>query len=353
MTHSQQHMLEALMLAELGRNTVAPNPMVGCLIVKDGEIIGRGWHEKPGGPHAEVMALLEAGDRAKGASVYVNLEPCSHHGRTPPCVEALIKAQVAEVHFPFIDPNPKVSGQGLATLHAAGIKTFVGEYAAEARKLNEIFLHYIEHKRPFVIAKWAMSLDGKLVTAPSDSRQITGSKAQSHLHGIRQSISAILIGAETARTDNPQLTSRLPNAMAQPVRIVLNASANLPLDLKLFSNELPGKTLVVTSPQASILWCQQLIERGIEVIKLSADAEGRIELMPLLEELGRRELSSLLVEGGPQILKSFMVQGLVNKVYAYMAPVIISELPIKQKVVWEQIEACGDDYFFAANLRKE
>ncbi|MDF2940796.1 MAG: ribD [Gammaproteobacteria bacterium] len=353
MKNSNSYMLESLKLAEQGRYSVAPNPMVGCLIVKNGRIVGQGWHEKPGAPHAEIHALQEAGLEAKGAIAYVNLEPCSHHGRTGPCVDALIEAEVAEVHFPFIDPNPLVAGQGLKKLESAGIKVVVGECEKEARKLNEVFLHYIVHKRPFVIAKWAMSLDGKLITQPGDLRQISGKISQTHLHHIRESLSAILIGSETARKDNPELTVRLENAKRHPVRIVLNASANLPLDLKLFSSKLPGKTIVVTSQNAPMDWCLQLKDQGVEVLGLPLDSQGHISLPDLLEELGRRELSSLLVEGGAQLLASFFKQALVNKVYTYLAPVIINELPIKQKLTWEQMEQCGEDYFFSASLTKD
>jgi len=352
MADSLYYMQEAIKLAKQGRYTVAPNPMVGCVIVKDSQIIGRGWHERPGGPHAEVNALKEAKDNAQGSIVYVSLEPCSHYGRTPPCVEALIHAKVSEVHFPFIDPNPKVSGQGLSRLKSAGIKVIIGECEAEARKLNEIFLHYIKHKQPFVIAKWAISLDGKMVTQAFDNRQITGLEAQKHLHDIRQALSAILVGSTTALYDNPMLTSRLAHAKNQPLRIILNASGNLPLHLKVFDQSLPGKTLVATTKQAPKIWCEELLKRGVEVLTLPTH-NNKIDLLALLDELGRREISSLLVEGGQSVLNSFFSQGLVNQVYAYLAPCIISELPNKLKLAWQNIEQCGEDYFFSASLNKE
>lgn len=355
MTDSPSHsyMSEALELARFGRATVSPNPMVGCILVKKGRVIGRGWHQRAGEPHAEVYALREAGLQAIGATAYVTLEPCCHFGRTPPCTQALIEAGVKTVYAACLDPNPLVAGKGMQALEAAGIEVHVGPLELEARQLNEIFFHFIQTRRPFVIAKWAMSLDGLTVTHPEDSRQISGPQSQEHTQQIRQVVDAILVGSQTALRDNPQLTARTTDgglALKQPLRLILCSQGGLPLDLKLLDGSLPGKTMVVTTKAAEASWCQALEKRKVEVLCLPADEKGQVSLQALLDWLGQNNLTSLLVEGGRRIHASFFEQGLVNKVQMYLAPLIIASLKQKKMLPSLEMGRLGHDYSFSVNL---
>ncbi|MCZ7568641.1 MAG: bifunctional diaminohydroxyphosphoribosylaminopyrimidine deaminase/5-amino-6-(5-phosphoribosylamino)uracil reductase RibD [Ardenticatenaceae bacterium] len=359
---------EALRLAARGRGTTAPNPMVGCVLVRDGEVVGRGWHERTGEPHAEVFALREAGTRAEGATAYVTLEPCSHFGRTPPCADALIAAGVREVHVAILDPNPLVAGRGIERLRAAGLAVHLGELEADARRLNEVFIHFITTRRPFVIAKWAMTLDGRIATRTSHARWISGPAARAHVHETRQEVGAILIGRGTALADNPALTTRLPHESdavpRHPLRVVLDSRGTLPLTLRLFDSALPGQTLAATTAQAPLPWLDALRHQGVEVLVLPADATGRVALVPLLAAIGRREISSLLVEGGAAVHASFFAQGLVNKVHAYIAPKLVggrdapgplggagvATMDEAVRLSWRAIERVGDDLFATADV---
>src|SRR3990167_880600 len=336
-THTY-YMALALQLAEQGRATVSPNPMVGCVIVKNSHIVGQGFHQCAGEPHAEVIALCAAGAESAGATVYVTLEPCCHYGRTPPCIQALITARVDKVYVACLDPNPLVAGKGVAALQAAGIAVEVGMGEQAAQRLNEVFFHYITYKRPFVIAKWAMSFDGKTVTNQQDSRYISHKDSLRHIHHLRQHVDAILIGAHTARQDNPQLTARFTADAKQPLRIILSSHDDLPVDLKIFDAHLPGKTVIATTAS------KQESMQHHEVIILPADNTGRVSLMHLLEELGKREITSLLVEGGMTVHASFFNANLVNKIHVYLAPVIIGALPVKQPVKNVHCEQVGRDF---------
>jgi diaminohydroxyphosphoribosylaminopyrimidine deaminase/5-amino-6-(5-phosphoribosylamino)uracil reductase len=349
----QLYMTQALALAEKGRFTVAPNPMVACLLVKNNEVVGQGFHQKAGAPHAEVLALEEAQEKAKGATAYVTLEPCCHQGRTPPCTAALIKAQVKEVYVATLDPNPLVWGKGVEALEQAGIVVKQGLLEGEAKKLNEIFFHYIKTKRPFVLVKWAMSLDGRTSTHPQDSRQISSQESQRHTHALRQAVDAILVGSQTAIHDNPQLTARAFTEeliQKQPLRIVLDSKGSLPLNLKLVNGSLPGKTLVATTAASEEGWRKSLETQGTEVVVLPEDELGRVSLPALLACLGKKEISSLLVEGGETIHASFFKEGLVNKIQVYLAPAIISSLIKKQFLSQLNCEALGQDFSFSATL---
>jgi diaminohydroxyphosphoribosylaminopyrimidine deaminase / 5-amino-6-(5-phosphoribosylamino)uracil reductase len=341
-------MQKTLVLAAKGRYSAFPNPMVGCIIEKNGVIVGQGWHKRPGTPHAEILALKQAGDKAKGANVYVNLEPCSHYGRTPPCVNALIAAQVKEVHIPFIDPNPLVNGKGVDQLTASGIKVFIGEEATAAKKLNEVFFHYITTKRPFVIAKWAMSLDGKTIVDDNNNKWITSITARTHVHKIRAETAAILVGINTILEDDPELTARhLKNkSIRQPLRVILDSAGKLKSKAKVLQND-GVKTLIATTEKSSIKWRRSLMLENVEVVVLPADHVGRIDVLELLKELGRREISSLLVEGGMTVLTSFFQQKLVNKIYAYVAPQLLSGgyLPLS----YENIKRIGKDLLITAD----
>lgn len=352
-TH-QAYMAQALALAQKGRFTVSPNPMVACLLVNEGQLVGQGWHQRAGEPHAEILALREAGTKALGATAYVTLEPCCHQGRTPPCTEALIAAGVKEVYVACLDPNPLVSGKGVQALEEAGIQVKLGLFEAEAKQLNEVFFHYIKTRRPFVLAKWAMSLDGRTSTQPQDSRQISSPESHQHTHKIRQQVDAILVGSQTAIQDNPQLTARaMPDeavSLRQPLRIVLASKGNLPLHLKLLDGSLPGKTLIATTEAADKAWCQILEGRKVEVLVLPQDGRGQVHLPTLLDRLGEKEITSILVEGGKTVHSSFFNEGLVNKIQVYLAPVIIGSLNKKQVLSKLNFNTLGQDFSFSADL---
>ncbi|KPJ67526.1 MAG: hypothetical protein AMJ43_04565 [Coxiella sp. DG_40] len=364
------YMRQALELAELGRKTVAPNPMVGCVIKRGDKVVGSGWHKKAGLPHAEIEALREAGDKAKGANLYVTLEPCCHYGRTPPCVDALIKAQVKSVHIAVRDPNPLVSGQGIKKLKEAGIEVYVGEEREAAEKQNEVFFHYITTKRPFVIAKWAMSLDGRIATDCGHAKWITSVKARKHVHQTRRLMSAVLVGVNTVIKDNPQLTVRLVNnrisKVRHPLRIVLDSTCKIPFDREILNADLPGKTLIATTEKSNQNWRERLLEQGCEVLVLPGNQFGRVDIGALLDELGRREISSLFVEGGSETFTSFVKEGLVNKFHIYIAaklvggekvttPLLnldISDMSNALQLTYEKYRMLGDDIFMEAKLTR-
>ncbi|NPA31500.1 MAG: bifunctional diaminohydroxyphosphoribosylaminopyrimidine deaminase/5-amino-6-(5-phosphoribosylamino)uracil reductase RibD, partial [Chloroflexi bacterium] len=240
----------ALDLARRGLGRTHPNPAVGAVIVRDGRVVGRGFHPKAGEPHAEIFALREAGDAARGAVMYVTLEPCVHHGRTPPCVDAILEAGIAEVHIATLDPNPVVHGQGVAKLRAAGVKVVLGEGQAEARKLIEGFAHWVRTRRPWVVAKYAMTLDGKIATRTGHARWITGPEARAWVHRLRDQVDAILVGRGTVEADDPRLTTRLPDADAvhHPLRVVLDSRGRAPLTARVFDPGLPGRTVLAATP---------------------------------------------------------------------------------------------------------
>ncbi len=318
-------MKRALELARTRQGRTRPNPTVGAVLVKDGRIVGEGVHRQAGEPHAEIVALQQAGDAARGATLYVTLEPCSHYGRTPPCVDAIIAAGVKEVHMATIDPNPLVAGQGKARLEAAGIRVVVGEYEEEARRLNEGFMHWITTGRPFVIAKFAMSLDGKIATSSGDARWISGEKARRWVHELRDRVDAILVGVNTVIQDDPLLTTRLPEPdVHHPIRIVLDSRGRAPLHARVFARETPGETWVMTTEAMPLTRRHAFEELGVRVVVLPAEPEtGWVSLEALLMFLGQVEVTTLLVEGGGTVLGRFFDARAVHKVYAIVAPLII------------------------------
>lgn len=318
-------MSHALELAAQAQGRTSPNPMVGAVIVRDGQVVGQGYHRQAGTPHAEIHALREAGERARGAVVYVTLEPCVHHGRTPPCIDALIEAGVAEVHMAMLDPNPRVAGRGRQALERAGIRTVVGEEEEAARRLNMAFITWITTGRPWVIAKFAMSLDGKIATRTGESQWITSPEARQRGHMLRDQVDAILVGLGTVQADDPRLTTRLDGREdgQHPLRVVLDSRGRAPLEARVFDPVLSGRTLVATTGAMTKERRRTLAEHDIEVLTLSADEKGRVSLPHLLDALGERETTSLLVEGGHTVLGSFLGAGLVDKVMAFIAPKII------------------------------
>ncbi len=320
-------MTRAIELAAKGVGQVSPGPLVGCVIAgSEGEVVGEGFYVYEQVKHAETYALEQAGLRAKGATAYVSLEPHAHHGRTPPCTDALIKAGIARVVAPIEDPNPKVSGKGFEHLRAAGVEVSVGLSAREAEKLNEKYLHFMRTGRPFVHLKLAASLDGKIATRTGDSRWITGAEARARAHELRHECDAILIGAGTALADDPLLTDRSGKKRRRPlVRVVLDETLSISPDSQVVRSARESPVLIFAGD--SIPSKSDALESArVEVIRDSAN--GR-DLLAILRELGRRSLQSVLVEGGANVAGNFLDAGLVDKVTFFIAPLIIggSEAP--------------------------
>ncbi|HVP04316.1 MAG TPA: bifunctional diaminohydroxyphosphoribosylaminopyrimidine deaminase/5-amino-6-(5-phosphoribosylamino)uracil reductase RibD [Dehalococcoidia bacterium] len=315
-------MQRALDLARSAPEVTSPNPTVGAVIVADGRVIGEGVTQPPPGPHAEVVALRAAGASAKGATMYVTLEPHPFHGRTPPCTEAIIAAGIAEVHYAVADPDQRSAGGGHRALEAAGIRVVAGEGEAEARRINEAFFKHRTAGLPFVIAKFAASLDGRIAAASGDSRWVSGPETRAWAHELRTRIDAILVGSSTIVVDDPLLTARPGgvDAPRQPLRVVVDTRGRTPPMAQVFTG--PAKTLVATGQHAPPDWRAAIEARGAEVISFP-ESHDHVDLRPLLEELARRDVLTLLVEGGGVILGSFFDAGLVDKVHAVIAPMII------------------------------
>ena len=316
------HMDRAVSLARRALGSVSPHPAVGALVVKDGTVIGEGWTQPPGQAHAELMALREAGADAAGASLYTTLEPCNHHGKTPPCTEAIVDAGIAQVHAAMVDPNPRVDGGGLSFLEGKGIRTQLGEGEAEARVVVEAYLTFVVTGLPFVTAKFAMSLDGKLATRTGDSKWISGDEARRYVHCLRSTSDAIMAGINTVVADDPQLTARDDGGRPldrQPLRVVVDSRGRMPADSRLLSE--PGCTMVAVAtlgdPTRS-----RLADMGVEVESVPAE-DGAVDLAELLNRLGQRDVTSVLVEGGGTLLGSLFDRGLVDKVVACVAPTIV------------------------------
>jgi diaminohydroxyphosphoribosylaminopyrimidine deaminase/5-amino-6-(5-phosphoribosylamino)uracil reductase len=305
----------ALSLAERGRGNVSPNPLVGAVIIKRGRIVGRGWHKKCGDAHAEVCALKEAGKKAKDSIMYVNLEPCSHWGRTPPCTEKIVEAGVREVVVGMRDPNPLVNGY--QELKFRGIKTRIGILEEECKKLNEPYIKWIRTKKPFVVVKAAMSLDGRIATRTGDSKYITGREARKYVHELRAEYDAVMVGANTVIKDNPQLTVRLAKGR-DPVKIVVDTKLRLPFNLKIVKND-PGKLIVATSKKAPKSKIKKLIKKGAHVLVIDT-IKGKIDLKSLMKELGKREICSILIEGGAELNAEAIRSGIADKVLFFISP---------------------------------
>ena len=315
------YMREALRIAAYASGRTTPNPLVGAVIVKDNRIVGQGWHRKAGTEHAEIHALHQAGELAKGADIYVTLEPCSHYGKTPPCCQAIIKAGIKKVIVAMTDPNPLVAGNGLKELKAAGIEVVEGVCRDEAEKLNEVFLKWIVHKMPFIVGKTAMTLDGKIATVSGDSKWITNEKSRKFVHQLRDLYDGILIGIGTVLADNPTLTTRLDHLGKNPVRIIVDSKARIPLDSIVITDK-SAHTILAVTERASQEKIAALLQVGIEVIVTKEKAD-RVDLSDLLKILAEKNICSILVEGGSRINYSFFVEHLVDKVHCFIAPKII------------------------------
>ena len=323
MDTDERYMWMALDLARQGRGRTSPNPMVGSVVVRGAKVVGSGFHQAAGLPHAEALALKQAGAQAKGATLYVNLEPCSHRGKTGPCTEAIIKAGISRVVAAITDPNPLVAGRGFQRLKEAGVKVAEGVLASEACRLNEAFIKFITTGLPFVTVKVAMSLDGKTGTVTGDSKWITGEKARRHVHRLRDRTDAIMVGIETVLKDNPRLTTRLEKGGGRdPLRVIVDSTARFPLDACMLNCGSAAKTLVAVTEQASFEKCRALEAKGAQVIVLPAK-EKRVDLQALLKKLGEKNLVNLFVEGGGTLNYSLLAHGLVDKLYVFIAPLVI------------------------------
>lgn len=335
----REFMARALELARNGRGIVSPGPMVGCVIVDEfGEVIGEGFYVFEDVKHAETIALAQAGKRAAGGTAYVSLEPHAHHGRTPPCTDALITAGIRRVVVPIQDLNPRVSGQGFEHLRAAGVEVQTGLLAEEAARVNEAYLHYMRTGRPFVHLKLAVSIDGKIATRTKDSRWVTGPESLQRVHELRHQHDAILIGIGTTLVDDPLLTDRstLPRRRSL-VRVVLDDRLELPIDSNLVSTAQQFPLLVVGNRAANESKAKQLEEKNIEIIS----SEDR-DIAALLEELGRRSISSVLVEGGSNVAGFFVDAGLINKATFFIAPKIVGGSKAPTAVGGEGVERMKD-----------
>jgi len=321
MEADERYMWLALDLAAKGLGEVSPNPLVGAVLVREGEVIATGYHRRYGGPHAEIFALESAGPAARDATLYVNLEPCSHTGRTPPCVDRIIAAGIGKVVVAIQDPNPLVDGRGLTRLREAGVKVRTGVLREKAERLNEAFLHYIVNRRPFVIMKAAMTLDGKIATRTGDSRWISGERSREFGHRLRRQCDAIMVGVGTVLADNPLLTSRLLPEGRNPLRVIVDSSARTPLEANVVTGR-HGRTLLAVTEEAPEEKLAQLRHAGVEIVVLPPDKDGRVPLDVLLAELGKREIASVLLEGGSELNYAMMSKGLVNKLCFFIAPVI-------------------------------
>ena len=317
----QVWMAQALTLAERGRGYVEPNPLVGAVIVRDGQVVGEGWHQRFGEAHAEVNALTAAGDAAQGAILYVTLEPCCHQGKTPPCTDAVRRAGVRRVVAAMLDPFPQVAGQGAAVLRAACMQVEIGILEAEARRLNAPYLKLLATGRPYVHAKWAMTLDGKIATRSGDSKWISNEAARRRVHELRGRMDAIIVGIGTVLADDPLLTARPPGPRT-PVRIVLDSQGRLPPGSKLVATAKDAATLVVTADTVPAARTEALRQLGCTLLRQPADL-GRPMVGALLDELGRRRMTNVLVEGGAEVFGSFLDAGEIDEVHVYVAPKLV------------------------------
>ncbi|QDU26292.1 Riboflavin biosynthesis protein RibD [Anatilimnocola aggregata] len=365
----RQFMHRALELAARGRGWVEPNPLVGCVIVRDGKIVGEGFHQRYGGPHAEVEALRVAGEAARGSTLYVTLEPCCHFGKTPPCTQAVVKAGVARVVAAMRDPFPQVSGQGAAELQQAGVQIDLGLLAAEAHELNAPYLKLLTSGQPWLIAKWAMTLDGKIATRTGASKWISGPESRELVQQLRGRVDGILIGRRTAELDDPLLTARIASGEKPPrvaTRIVLDSQASLNLQSQLVQTAREVPLLVVAANTASAANVAALQKTGVEVLQLPGKTPDE-RLTQLLAELGSRRLTNVLCEGGGQLLGSLFDASLVDEVHCFIAPKIFGgaqaagpiagagvELPslatTLSKPNWQQV---GDDLYVRGRVKTQ
>ena len=356
-------MQQALVLAKNSLGRTSPNPLVGAVIVNNGEVVGTGWHRRAGTPHAEIHALNQAGELAKEATIYVTLEPCCHYGRTGPCTEALIKAGIKKAVIAMTDPNPEVAGCGVERLRNAGIEVVEGMLSYEAAKLNEVFIKWISTRMPFGILKTAMTLDGKIATHTGHSKWITGNASRLRVHQLRNSYDGIMVGIGTVLADNPELTTRLPIGGKNPIRIIVDTMARTPLTSKVVTDGL-SRTIIAVAPDAPANRIAALEANGVEILPIKRSEHG-LDLRELFKTLGSQNITSVLIEGGASLNSSALKANIVDKVEWYIAPKIIggSSAPspigglglpdINQALLLEDIntKAIGEDILITAYLR--
>lgn len=325
----REYMKRAIALASKGMGWTAPNPMVGAVIVKDGRIIGEGWHKRCGDLHAERNAIASLTEPAEGATIYVTLEPCCHQGRTPPCTEAIIENRMARVVIGSADPNPKVCGKGAAILRQHGIEVVEGFLAEECDSINPEFFHYITNGLPYVAVKYAMTLDGKIASRTGKSQWITGETARKHVHSLRGRYAAIMAGIGTVVADDPMLNCRIQGAH-QPLRVIVDSHLRISPDSQIMQSAREYRTLIACT-DSDPTRRKRLEKLGAEVVCLKG-ADGRVDLPLLMAELGKREISSVLAEGGGELHESLISAGCVDHVYAYIAPIIMGGRDAKSPV---------------------
>lgn len=362
-----KYMKRALELAEKGAGYTNPNPLVGAVIVKDGRIIGEGYHELYGGCHAEINAFKNAAHDVEGATMYVTLEPCSHYGKTPPCANAIVEKGISKVIVGLVDPNPEVSGRGIKILEDNGIEVITGVLEEEGRKLNEIFLKYITTNIPFCIMKTAMTLDGKIASYTGDSKWVTGEPSRDYVHQLRHRVSGIMIGIGTLLADDPMLTARLKEKRGRdPVRIIVDSSARIPLEAKVLNLQSEARTIIAVTEMVGSDKIRALEDKGAEVI-ITPIKEGKVNLSFLMKALGERKIDSVLLEGGSELNYAALKEGIVDKVNVFIAPKIVGGNTARTPVGGEgiahmkesinlgmmDIHRFGEDIMLEGYIRKE
>ncbi|PKQ61460.1 riboflavin biosynthesis protein RibD [Labilibaculum filiforme] len=342
MSKEYQYMQRAFELAKKGIGSVNPNPLVGAVIVRDNEIIGEGYHEFFGGPHAEVNAFRSATESVEGATMFVTLEPCSHYGKTPPCAEAIVKNKIAKVVIGMLDPNPLVAGKGVKLLEDNGIEVEYGYLCEELSYLNRVFLKFIQNKVPYVVLKTAMTLDGKIASKTGDSRWVSNEMSRAHVHQIRNELAGILVGVDTVIADDPMLTTRLKKGEGRnPVRIVVDSTARIPLHSKIVNTPSQAKTIVAVTEKADSIKLKQIEELGNTVL-VTKSRNGRVDLSDLMRQLGVSGIDGILLEGGATLNFAALEAGIVDEVISFIAPKIIGGANSKSPVGGEGIEWMKD-----------
>ena len=363
------YMKKALKLAAKGEGFTSPNPLVGAVVVKDNEIVGKGYHQYYGGPHAEVYALDEAGELAQGGTIYVTLEPCSHYGKTPPCSLKIINSGLNRVVAAMKDPNPEVAGKGFEMIRKEGIEVEVGLMADKAKKLNEVFLKYITSDYPFIILKSAQTIDGYLATSTGDSKWVTGEKARLYGHQLRHKVDGILVGINTVLSDDPSLTARPENLEGKdPLRIILDSKLKTPKDAQIINQKSEAKTIIVCGDKINNDKKKYFVKKeNVELMILETKENGEIPLTKLLKKLHNRKISSILIEGGGKVNYSFLKENLIDKFYNFIAPkyfggndgvaVFAGDGPLKMekalKIKDYEFEKIGNDFLLKGYSKKE
>jgi diaminohydroxyphosphoribosylaminopyrimidine deaminase/5-amino-6-(5-phosphoribosylamino)uracil reductase len=338
------YMEQALSLARLALGQASPNPAVGAVVVKEGVVVGQGYTQPPGSHHAEVSALKQAGEEARGGVMYVTLEPCCHYGRTPPCTRAITSAGISEVHMATLDPNPLILGRGKDELEKEGIKTYLGEQEGEAKEINEAYTKFITTGIPFVTAKFAISLDGKIATRKGDSRWISSNESRKYVHSLRYTTDAVMAGVNTVLADDPHLTTRCcggrgGTARKQPLRVIVDGEGRTPLTAKVFKQS--GRTLLALGRNVAPREKTAFTQAGAEILELPS-VKGLVDLEGLLAALGEQGITSVLIEGGGILLGSLFDRRLVDKVIAFIAPIIIGGAEARTAVAGRGVDKVAD-----------